>query len=136
MQYKLLKSGIDSAPMTTDYGVDLVALDPNGGAATSIQVKTARHSRDADSEWVEWDMPKKCVADYVAVVDLDNEKGWLFRVQKFEEASSSTGGDGRRLWWYTKSGYQSKHTHKNESNFKRYGLESSIPRIFDPKSPI
>ena len=28
VQYKLLKLGIESAPMTTDYGIDLVALDP------------------------------------------------------------------------------------------------------------
>jgi hypothetical protein len=136
VQYELLKSGIDSAPMTTDHGVDLVALDPKSSATASIQVKTARLSHDDSSEWVEWNMPKKCIAEYVAVIDLENEKGWLFRAHEFEEVALSTGGEGRRLWWYTASGYQSKHIHKNESSFERYGLESSIPRIFDTKSPI
>lgn len=40
VQYRLLKLGIESAPMTTDSGVDLVAYAPASGRPATIQVKT------------------------------------------------------------------------------------------------
>lgn len=41
VQYRLLKLGIDSARLTTDSGIDLVAFAPGSSTAVSIQVKTA-----------------------------------------------------------------------------------------------
>ena len=40
VQYKLLKFGIDSAAMTTDSGIDLVAYSPKNNRSFTIQVKT------------------------------------------------------------------------------------------------
>lgn len=40
VQYKLVKEEIDSARLTTDAGVDLVAYSPNGSKAYTIQIKT------------------------------------------------------------------------------------------------
>lgn len=40
VQYRLLKAGIDSAAMTTDDGIDLVAYSPRLHQALTIQVKT------------------------------------------------------------------------------------------------
>jgi hypothetical protein len=40
VQYKLLKHGIDSARLTTDSGIDLVAYSPKDNKANTIQVKT------------------------------------------------------------------------------------------------
>ncbi|MCK5073016.1 MAG: hypothetical protein KAQ98_06285, partial [Bacteriovoracaceae bacterium] len=40
VQYKLVKYGIDSAAMTTDSGIDLVAYSPKNMRAYTIQVKT------------------------------------------------------------------------------------------------
>ena len=40
VQYRLLLLGIDSAPMTTDAGIDLVAYAPGHQHAWTIQVKT------------------------------------------------------------------------------------------------
>ena len=39
VQYELLRHGIDSAPMTTDSGIDLVAYSPDKKASFTIQVK-------------------------------------------------------------------------------------------------
>ncbi len=39
VQYQLLKYGIDSAAMTTDSGVDLVAYSPKSVQSYTIQVK-------------------------------------------------------------------------------------------------
>lgn len=41
VQYRLLKFGIDSARLTTDSGIDLVAYAPGSSTAVTIQVKTA-----------------------------------------------------------------------------------------------
>jgi hypothetical protein len=40
VQYELLRHGMDSAPMTTDSGVDLVAYSPDKKTSFTIQVKT------------------------------------------------------------------------------------------------
>jgi len=40
VQYKLIKQGVDSARMTTDSGIDLVAYSDKGEKAYTIQVKT------------------------------------------------------------------------------------------------
>ena len=39
VQYRLLKHGIESASMTTDAGIDLVAYAPRSREAVTIQVK-------------------------------------------------------------------------------------------------
>ncbi len=131
MQYKLLGFGIDSAPMTTDYGIDLLAFDPKTHKAVSIQVRASSHHGDMASQWVEWNMPKQCVAQYVAVADIEQDKVWLFTKDTFEKVASSTGGKGRRLWWYVpESGYQSSQLNKNEDPFKEYEMASVIPSLF------
>ena len=59
VQYELLKQRIESAPMTTDYGIDLVAIDPNTHKTVTIQVKASTHHvGDGSSKWVEWNMPE------------------------------------------------------------------------------
>lgn len=40
VQYKLLLHGIESAPMTTDTGVDLVAFSNRNNKVITVQVKT------------------------------------------------------------------------------------------------
>ena len=40
VQYELLRNGIESAPITTDAGVDLVAYSEIRGRSFTIQVKT------------------------------------------------------------------------------------------------
>lgn len=40
VQFRLVRDGIDSARLTTDSGVDLVAYPPGTGRALTVQVKT------------------------------------------------------------------------------------------------
>ena len=47
VQYKLVKEEIDSARLTTDAGVDLVAYSPNGSKAYTIQIKTKEQQGQA-----------------------------------------------------------------------------------------
>ena len=132
VQYKLLKHGVDSAPMTTDYGIDLVAFAHKTQPTVTIQVKaTERHHTDATSAWVEWAMPKKCIADYVAVVDLERDKAWLLGREEFESASQRTTDEGRRLWWYVpEPRYDSREPKRMEEHYEEYRMDSSIPKVF------
>ena len=128
VQYKLLKLGIESAPMTTDYGIDLVALDPKGKSVT-IQVKTSRHHADTTSKWLEWNMPTKCVANLVALVDLERDRAWLFRSEEFEESAIRTGDEGRRLWWYVPGHvYETTTAKRREEDFTSYLLDEAVPK--------
>jgi hypothetical protein len=45
VQYRLLKHGIESALMTTDSGIDLVAYAPRDKKAVTIQVKSNQGGR-------------------------------------------------------------------------------------------
>ena len=47
VQFRLVRNGIDSARLTTDYGVDLVAYPPGTGRALTVQVKTLERSTPA-----------------------------------------------------------------------------------------
>ena len=45
VQYQLLLHGIESAPMTTDRGIDLVAYSEQRSKAVTIQVKTCHETK-------------------------------------------------------------------------------------------
>jgi hypothetical protein len=47
IQYRLLKCGIESAPMTTDAGIDLVVYSPKLKKAVTVQVKTCLRPKPA-----------------------------------------------------------------------------------------
>jgi hypothetical protein len=47
IQYRLLKCGIESAPMTTDAGIDLVVYSPKLEKAVTVQVKTCLQPKAA-----------------------------------------------------------------------------------------
>ena len=87
VQSRLLSYGIDSAPMTTDCGVDLVALrsDKGGVQPVTIQVKTTKglwppKTRSAYC----WTFPEESLvnnsAEVVAFVAVDKipERIWMF----------------------------------------------------------
>jgi hypothetical protein len=85
VQYILLKQGIESAPMSTDSGIDLVAYAPNAREATTIQVKTNLKAKPGGGKgkaqldwWIEEDSP----AELVAFVDLSVPRVWMFKTEE------------------------------------------------------
>ena len=124
VQYMLLKRGIDSAPMTTDRGVDLVAIQSGTGRTASIQVKTARH-RDGGS-YIVWAMPDECKAEYVAAVDLMRDLCWLFTKVEFERLA----GSHRWLWWYIPGHRPKRARSMPEEDFASFEIDAAISRLF------
>jgi hypothetical protein len=105
VQYKLLKSGIDSARMTTDSGIDLVMYVPGlRGGASTVQVKTQEAPGRAGGKGgltLGWRFPHSCPADWLACVDLSSDRAWLFRTDEARElAQQHNPGGTRLLYWY------------------------------------
>ena len=134
VQYILLKHGVESAPLTTDPGIDLVAF-PNVKASPeerrkplTIQVKTSTQHGATGDKWLEWWIPDDCPADYIAVVDIDRGKFWLLTTKEFEQRGARS-GEGYRLWWYI-PGHEYGRTEKREAQFKELEMDIAIPKVF------
>ena len=131
VQYWLLKDGIDSAPMTTDPGIDLVTFpDVRAGPEArpkpiTIQVKTTSSWDDgsASSEGVVWPVPWPCAADYIALVDRERDKLWFFSRADFEVRSTKA-GPALRLGWHIK-----RQGKRNEPDYQAWEGEAGIPRL-------
>lgn len=129
VQYLLLKQGIESAPLTTDFGIDLVAFRADNKNPVSIQVKTCTYQSDSD-KWVEFWVANDCPAKHIALVDLERDKCWLFSFKEFTDIATKS-GEGSRLWWWL-PGYGSKRSkskHKEE-NFTHFEMNNLIPKVF------
>jgi hypothetical protein len=80
VQLKLLMHGIESSPLTTDAGIDLVAFSPRRQQAITIQVKTNLVAKPGGGkgkpalDWWADDQPK---AEIFAFVDLQSLRVWL-----------------------------------------------------------
>lgn len=80
VQYELLRHGIESSPMTTDSGVDLVAYSAVEGRAVTIQVKTNLKPKPGGGRGalgVDWWVSNDCPAQWYALVDLESRRIWL-----------------------------------------------------------
>ncbi len=82
VQYRLLSSGIESAHLTTDSGIDLVAYSHNRTAAFTIQVKTNLEPKPGGGKGkaaLDWWVPDNSPADLFALVDVSENRVWLFK---------------------------------------------------------
>ena len=73
VQYRLLRRRIESAPMTTDAGIDLVAYSPNSVRPVTIQVKTNLQPKPGGGRGklaLDWWISEASPAELVALVDL------------------------------------------------------------------
>lgn len=130
VQYRLIRNGIDSARLTTDSGVDLVAYPPGTGRALTVQVKTVERSTPAGGKGALATgvvFPAECPAEYVAVVRLSDEAVWLFPIL---DALSFSKQVLPRLYWYV-----DPHTAPSgaltERDVARFRLEQMLTRLTD-----
>jgi len=131
VQYALLKHGIESAPLTTGTGIDLVVYPrvstkhwPFNRPAT-IQVKASTHR---GGEWIEWNVADDCPADFIAGVDLERNKVWFFAMSDFKKESKK-GGIGYRLWWALPD-HETKGAHRHERDYIKYEMDEGIKNAF------
>lgn len=134
VQYKLLKLGIDSAALTTDSGIDLVAYSPILKRSLTIQVKT----KDAPSLGggkgklsLAWDLRDSSPAQLVAVTDLSTDSVWLFTHAEFEKFAQQHSENGNlKLYMYVDETVKTKKAKALKSQFDSYRLEERAARHF------
>jgi len=87
VQYRLLSIKVESAHLTTDSGIDLVAYLPSQKAIT-IQVKTNLKPKPSGGKGklaLDWWVPDNSPAEFFALVDLSENRIWLFTRDEMKE---------------------------------------------------
>jgi len=135
VQYRLLLRGIESAPMTTDSGVDLVAYSSRREEAVTIQVKTNLKPKPGGGKGklaLDWWVPDDSPAQLIALVDLLSERIWLFKLPDVKELAQQH-SKGRHHLCMTidpkmRPNKQERLTFDYE--FERYRLENRFHELF------
>ena len=81
VQYRLLEFGIESAHLTTDTGIDLVAYSHRQKEAITIQVKTNLKPKPGGGKGklaLDWWVPDNSPAEVFALVDVSETRIWAF----------------------------------------------------------
>ena len=134
VQYKLLKFGIDSAAMTTDSGIDLVAYSPRNQRAYTIQVKTKSEASPGGGKGklsLAWDLRDDSPADLVAATDLSTDSVWLFTHSEFEAFAQQHSAKGNlKLYMYVDEDVNTKKEMALKSQFENYLIENRIKTFF------
>lgn len=135
VQYALLKFGIESAQLTTDSGVDLVAYLSGGKKALTIQVKTNLKPKPGGGRGkpaLDWWVPDDSPAELFAFVDTSQNQVWLFTKKEIKQMAQQHSSGKYHFYMYTnlesRPRSQKKATHIHE--FEKYRLENRITELF------
>jgi hypothetical protein len=134
VQYKLVKYGIDSAALTTDSGIDLVAYSPKNMKAYTIQVKTQEKPLPGGGKGklsMAWNLRDSSPADLVATTDLSTNSVWLFTFSEFEELAQQHSSKGNlKLYMYVDETIKTQKKMVLKSQFEKYLIENRIKTFF------
>jgi hypothetical protein len=133
VQYRLLKYGVESAPMTTDSGIDLVAYAPEMKRAITIQVKANLQPKPAGGRGMlalDWWIPEASPAELIALVNLDLDCVWLFSHEELTSLAQQRSGGTLHFYFYTDPSARPKSIGRLAAEFDTYKLEHRVHRIF------
>jgi hypothetical protein len=105
VQYQLLRHGIESAPITTNLGIDLVAYSPWMTHSFTVQVRTNLRPKPAGPKGMalDWWLAEGGPADLVALVELQHERIWALRREELVEVAQEASGGRLHIFLYTDS---------------------------------
>jgi hypothetical protein len=134
VQFKLLQFGIESAHLTTDSGIDLVAYAGTSKLAKTIQVKTNLKTKPAGGKGapaLDWWFPEASPADMIALVDVSEARVWLFPFDVAASLAQQSSNGNYHLYMYIDPsakvrGEKLAHVHR----FEEYLLERSVETVF------
>ena len=135
VQYRLLCLGIESAPMSTDAGIDLVAYSPTRHSAHTIQVKTnlkAKPGGGTGKFALDWWVPEASPAELVALVDISSESIWLFSHSEMLSHAQQKSSGRAHIYMYTDASARPRKTDRLSlrSQFDHFLLPEKVRETF------
>jgi hypothetical protein len=133
VQYRLLKYGIESAPMTTDSGIDLVAYAPAEKRAVTIQVKAnlkPKHSGGRGKLALDWWIAEAGPAELVALVDLALDGVWLFSHAELMRMAQQRSGKRLHLYFYTDLNARPRRDGRRAAEYDAFKIENRVRDLF------
>ena len=134
VQLRLLALGIESAPLTTDTGVDLVAYSPSRTEAVTIQVKTNLKPKPGGGKGkpaLDWWIAVANPAQYVALVDLSTESVWLLSQAEVAELAQQKSSGRYHFYMYTDATVKLKAGKMARiGEFDKYRIERRAEKVF------
>lgn len=132
IQYRLLSLGIESAPMTTDDGIDLVVYSPWQRDAVTVQVKTVLKRKPSGGRGraaLDWWLRRNSPAQLVGVVNLEDDAAWLFRHEEFVRLAQQESSGRLHLYFYTDPEFKARPG-CHIRDFDQYLLQNRVTDIF------
>jgi hypothetical protein len=140
VQYKLLQCGIESAHLTTDAGIDLVAYSSGSQAPQTIQVKTNLKAKPGGGKGalaLDWWFPQTSPAQLIALVDIAEERVWLFTHAVAASLAQQMSNGNHHLYMYLDPHTKARSTKRCHVHlFDEFLLEQCIDHIFMPAQPV
>jgi len=134
VQYELLLHGIDSAPMTTDAGIDLVAYSGLKGHSFTIQVKTNLTPKPGGGKGapaIDWWVSEDCPAAFYALVDLSTRRVWLLTKQELASSAQQRSGGRLHIYMYTNAESESLgYARHGDVRFSEFLFENRLSSLF------
>ncbi len=135
VQYRLLSCGIESAHMTTDSGIDLVAYSSKAKAPITVQVKTNQRAKPGGGkgkDGLDWWIPDDCPAEYVALVDMSTDRVWWFSMLEIRELAQQYSSGRHHLYMYVDPATKPSKANRLSVvfEFERYRLENRVHAMF------
>jgi hypothetical protein len=134
VQYRLLEFGVDSAPMTVDAGIDLVAYSGTKARSVTIQVKTNLAPKPGGGKGslaIDWWVGENCPAELYALVELTMRRIWIFTKEEFVAAAQQHSSGRHHLYMYTDAtGESPAYMRHGDMKFADSLLEKRISSLF------
>lgn len=135
VQYRLLLLGVESAPMSTDTGIDLVAYSSIKAQPITIQVKTNLKPKPGGGKGklaLDWWVPEMTPAAFVALADLSTENVWLFTPQELQAHAQQRSSGRLHIYMYTDPTVRSRNTENlvHAHQFERFLLSNIAEAVF------
>ena len=135
VQYRLLLIGVESAHLTTDAGIDLVAYSQEKKEATTIQVKTNLQPKPGGGKGklaLDWWVPDNSPAELFALVDISGNRIWLFTRDEMKEKAQQQPEGRLHFYIHTDPSIKRRSDAPAASlqEFEEYLLENRISTLF------
>lgn len=135
VQYRLLLLGVESAPLSTDTGIDLVAYSPAKAQPITIQIKSNLKPKPGGGKGklaLDWWVPEDTPATFVALVDLSTEAVWLFTLTELQAHAQQRSSGRLHIYMHTDKMVRSRNTtnliHVHE--FEHFLLSNVAESVF------